>query len=169
MEAIITVFLLIILIFSFIFIFFGGFGTLLILLFSFLYSLLTGFEIITPKVMLALGLIYLAGEIFDYVFIVLGAKISGAGKKACFGAILGGLIGAAISLASYGLGLFPLTLLGIFFGAFLVELKEKKDFLKAVKVGLGSLFGRLGAVVFKAMLGILMLGIIVFHIVIYLK
>ncbi len=167
MEGLITVLFLILSFLSFVFIIFGGFGTLLILLFSSLYSILTGFAIITPKVLLALALIYLIGELFDYVFIILGAKFSGAGKKAAFGAIIGGLVGIAISLASFGAGLLPLTLLGIFLGAFFVELKEKQDVLKAFRAGIGSLLGRFGAVFFKILLGLLMFIIVVTHVFTY--
>jgi hypothetical protein len=150
--------------FSWLFIFFGGFGTVLILIFSLIYALLTGFEIITAKVLIALTLLCLAGEVFDYVFVYLGTKIGGASKKAAWGAIMGGLIGAAVSLVSYGVGLIPLTLVGIFLGAFVVELNEKKDVLKALKAGLGSLVGRFSAVLFKALLGIVIVGIIFYHI-----
>lgn len=169
MEALLTLLFLIFMVLAWFLSFFGGIGTLLILLGALLYSVFTGFEIITPKVLLALALLYLTGELFDYAFIALGAKLSGASKKAIFGAIIGGLMGAAISLSTFGVGIVPLTLLGIFLGAFLVELKEKKDFLKALRAGVGSLTGRFGAVIFKVLIGLLMLGIIFYHILTYLK
>ena len=168
MEAVVTLFFVIGIFLSWIFIFFGGFGTLLILLFSFLYALLTHFEIITPKILLALALIYLTGEIFDYVFIILGAKVSGASKKTAWGAIIGGLIGAALSLANFGVSIIPLTIAGIFIGAFLVELREKRDFFRAFLAGTGSSLGRIGASFFKAVLGLVMLVIVVSRICFYL-
>ena len=142
---------------------------ILLFLFSFIYAILTGFEIITVRVLIALALICLTGELFDYIFVFLGARISGAGKKAAFGAIIGGIIGAALSLASFGAGFFPLTISGIFLGAFLVELREKKDILKALRAGIGSFLGRFGAVLFKGMLGILMVVIIIAHLLAYLN
>ncbi|MDP8233361.1 MAG: DUF456 domain-containing protein [Candidatus Saelkia tenebricola] len=169
METLITVIFLILTFLSFIFIFFGGFGNFLIFLFSFLYAVLTGFNIISTKVLIALALVYLTGEIFEYVFIILGARISGAGKKAAFGAIIGGIIGAALSLSFFGAAVFPLTVLGIFLGAFLVELKEKRDFLKALRAGIGSFLGRFGAVFFKMVIGLLMIIIIITHIFAYLN
>jgi hypothetical protein len=169
MEALLTLLFLIFMVLAWFLSFFGGIGTLLILLGALLYSVFTGFEIITPKVLLALALLYLTGELFDYAFVALGAKLTGASKKAMFGAIIGGLIGAAISLSTFGMGIVPLTLLGIFLGAFLVELKEKGDFLKALRAGVGSLIGRFGAVIFKVLIGLLMLGIIFYHILAYLK
>lgn len=169
MEVLVTIFFVIIILTSFLFTLFGGFGNLLILGFSFLYSLLTRFEIIEPKVLMALALIYLTGELFEYIFIILGVKISGAGKRAGWGAIIGGLVAAAISLAFLGAGFILLTILGIFFGAFLVELKEKRNLLKAFRAGVGSFLGRFGAVVFKLLLGILMIAIIVGHILGYLN
>ncbi len=169
MEALITVFFIILVLTSFLFTLFGGFGNLLILLFSFLYSLLTRFEVIEAKVLLALALIYLTGEIFEYIFVIFGVKLSGAGKRAAWGAIIGGLIAAAVSLAFLGAGFIPLTILGIFLGAFLVELRDKRDLLKAFRAGLGSFLGRFGAIVFKLFLGILMIVIIVVHILSYLN
>jgi len=168
MDALVTILFLVLTFLSFIFIFFGGFGNLLIFLFSLIYAVLTDFEIITGKVLIALILIYLTGELFDYIFVFWGARISGAGKKAAFGAIIGGIIGAAFSLGSFGIGFFPLTISGIFLGAFLVELKEKKDILKALRAGIGSFLGRFGAVVFKGMLGLLMITIIITHLLAYL-
>ncbi|MDP8253742.1 MAG: DUF456 domain-containing protein [Candidatus Kaelpia aquatica] len=168
MEVLITVFFLILVLISFLFALFGGFGNLLILAFSFIYSALTSFEIISPKVLLALALIYLTGELFEYIFIILGVKISGAGKRAGWGAIIGGLVAAAVSLAFLGTGFIPLTIAGVFLGAFIIELKEKKDIFKAFRAGLGSFLGRFGAVVFKLILGVLMICIIVGHVLSYL-
>ena len=169
MESLVTILFLILTFLSFIFIFFGGFGNLLIFLFPLIYAVLTGFEIITVRVLIALALIYLTGEFFDYIFVFWGARISGAGKKAAFGAIIGGIIGAALSLGSFGIGFFPLTVLGIFLGAFLVELKEKRDILKALRAGVGSFLGRFGAVIFKGMFGLLMVVIIITHLLAYLN
>jgi len=165
MNLWIAVIYLVLILFSWLFIFFGGFGTFLILLFSFIYALITGFEFINGKTLIALGLLCLAGELFDYIFIYLGAKIGGASKKTAMGAIVGGLIAAAVSLAFYGVGLFLFTIVGIFLGAFIVELNEKKDVLKALKAGLGSLVGRFSAVIFKALLGLVMVIIIFYHII----
>jgi uncharacterized protein len=165
MELLITIFFIISVLAAFLFTLFGGFGNLLILLFSLLYSLLTGFKIIEPRVFLALALIYLTGELFEYLFIMLGVRFSGAGKRAAWGAIIGGLLAAALSLAFLGAGFMLFVVLGIFFGAFLVELQEKKDILKAFRAGIGSFLGRFGAVIFKLILGILMLFIIAGHIV----
>jgi hypothetical protein len=151
---------IILLIFSWISIFFGLFGTLLILIFSFVYSFLTNFSIIRPKVLLALVFFYLAGELFDYIFIALGAKKFGATNKAIFGGILGGIIGAGLSLASLGIGFFPLVLLGIFLGTFLVEFFQKGDLAKSFRAGIGSLIGRFSATIFKVLLGLAMVFII---------
>jgi len=138
MEALVTVLFLVLVTASLVFIFFGGFGNLLILIFSFAYSLITEFEIIPVKVLISLAVIYLTGELFEYVFIILGVKISGAGKRAVWGAIIGGLVGSAISLAFLGTGFILFTAAGIFVGAFLTELADKKDIAKVLWAGSGS-------------------------------
>ncbi|MDD5614503.1 MAG: DUF456 domain-containing protein [Candidatus Omnitrophica bacterium] len=169
MEALVTILFMALVAASLVFIFLGGFGNLLILIFSFAYFLITGFEIIPVKVLISLAIIYLTGELFEYVFIILGVKISGAGKRAIWGAIIGGLVGSAVSLAFLGAGFILLTAAGIFLGAFFTELADKKNIAKALKAGLGSFLGRFGALVFKVVLGILMVIIITSHILSYLN
>jgi uncharacterized protein YqgC (DUF456 family) len=169
MEAIITAVFLILIFLCWVLTILGGLGTLLILLFSAIYSFLTHFEIIGPRVLLALLLIYLSGEIFDYLFIFLSGRIFGASKKASLGAILGGFIGAGLSFVGLGIGILPLTLWGIFLGALSVELREKKDIFKALSAGIASLFGKISTSLFKIFLGLLMILLLLREILNYLK
>jgi hypothetical protein len=155
---------IILLIFSWISIFFGLFGTLLLLIFSLIYSIITNFSIVSIKTLVVIFLLYLAGELFDYVFIALGAKKFGATNRAILGGIIGGVIGGSLSLIGLGIGIFPLVFLGIFLGTFIVEFFQRKDFKKSIKAGFGSLLGRFSAIIFKALLGLIMLFIVLMQI-----
>lgn len=125
-----------------------------------LYVLLTGFRIINIPVLAVLITIYLAGEVFEYLFIVLGAKKFGATNKSVIGALIGGAVGALIGVAFFGIGIFLGTLLGIFLGAFLVELAIKKDVKKSIAAGAGGVLGRLGAIASKVLLAFIMFAIL---------
>ncbi|MGB2629654.1 MAG: hypothetical protein WBD24_04340 [Candidatus Omnitrophota bacterium] len=61
---------------GFIAVFFTTFGTLIILIGTIPYALLTKFSIITLKTLFILFLIYVFGEILEYVFIIPGARSS---------------------------------------------------------------------------------------------
>ena len=74
------------------------------------------------------------------------------------GGILGFMLGATIGL---GIGIIPFTLLGIFLGGFLMELDQRKTVKQAIKSGAGGVFGRLGVVVMKVLLTIVMIWIVV--------
>ncbi|HOF42393.1 MAG TPA: DUF456 domain-containing protein [Candidatus Moranbacteria bacterium] len=77
-----------------------------------------------------------------YIAPILGAKFSGASKKGLAGAILGGLAGI-IFLPP--LGIF----IGAFLGALLGEMMDGKDFLKALKAGIGTILGSFSMIVLQ--------------------
>lgn len=148
-------------------IFFTTFGTLIILIGAVLYALLTGFTIITMKVLLILLLFYLGGEALESVFVVVGAKKFGASNAAIIGGIAGGIIGAALGVGFLGVGLIVGTLLGIFLGAGLVELIAKRNIISSLKAGAGSVAGRIGSIVAKLVIAIIMFSIIASKIINY--
>jgi len=140
-------------------IFFTTFGTLIILIGAILYALLTGFSVITVKTFVILLVLYIIGEIFEYLFIILGAKKFGASNRAIVGALIGGIVGAIVGTAFFGIGLIVGTFAGIFLGAFLVEVVSKKDVVKSIKAGTGGVLGRIGSIVAKVIIAALMLFI----------
>jgi len=160
MEIVALVILIIFSLIGFAAVFFTTFGTLIILIGSVLYALLTGFSIISLKVLLILLTLYLCGEVLEYVFIIIGAKKLGASNPAVAGAIIGGIIGALLGVGLFGIGLILGTFLGIFLGAFLVELIIQKDLIKSLKAGAGGILGRLGSIVTKVIISIIMFTII---------
>jgi uncharacterized protein len=141
-------------------IFFTTFGTLIIFIGAIVYALITGFQIITMKVLIFLLLIYLAGELLEYIFMVIGVKKLGASNAAVVGAILGAIPGALIGATFFGIGIVLGTFLGIFLGALLVELIIRKDLFQAFKAGVGGVVGRMGSIIGKVMVACLMLWIL---------
>jgi len=124
-------------------IFFTTFGTLIILIGSCLYALMTNFSILNVQALIILLVLYLFGEILEYVFIIAGAKKLGASNLAVLGALIGGIVGAVVGTLFLTIGLFLSTLLGVFLGAFLVELILQKDLVKSAKAAIGGVVGRI--------------------------
>jgi len=150
---------------GFIAVFFTTFGTLIILAGAVIYAALTGFSVLTAKTLIALFILYLIGEIFENAFVIIGAKGAGATNAAVFGAITGGILGAAIGAVFFGIGLIPGTFLGIFLGSFLAELLVKRDVIKSLKAGTGSVLGRAGSIAAKILIAIIMFLIMALNII----
>ncbi len=153
---------------GFVAIFFTTFGTLIILLGAAVYAILTGFSILTVKTLLILLALYLFGEVLEYFFIIAGAKRSGASNPAVAGAIVGGISGAIVGAGFFGVGLILGTFLGIFLGAFLVELIIQRDFVKSLKAGTGGVLGRIGSILAKLVIAVIMLIIMASRIINYM-
>lgn len=152
---------------GFIAIFFTTFGTFIILMGSLLYAFITEFSVMSPKILLILLILYLFGEVLEYVFIILGAKKFGASNAAIVGAIIGGIVGAIAGVAFLGIGLFLGTLLGLFLGAFLVEFVIQKDLIRSLKAGAGSVLGRVGSLFAKVLIAIAMFAVMAFSLIKY--
>ena len=144
---------------GFVAIFFTTFGTLIILMGSLFYAFITEFSVMSPRILLILLILYLFGEVLEYVFIILGAKKFGASNAAIVGAIIGGIVGAIAGVTLMGIGLFWGALFGLFLGAFLVELIIQKDLIRSLKAGAGSVLGRLGSVFAKVLIAIAMFAV----------
>jgi len=141
-------------------IFFTTFGTLIILMGAVLYALMTGFSILGLKVLFLLFMLYVLGEVLEYILVIIGAKKLGASNIAIAGAIVGGVAGAILGVGFFGIGLILGTFLGIFLGAFLVELIIQRDLIKSLKAGAGGVLGRLGSIVAKVIISIVMFFIL---------
>ena len=145
---------------GFVAIFFTTFGTLIIMIGSLLYAALTNFVILTVRSLVFLFILYLFGEVLEYVFIIFGAKKFGASNAAVAGALIGGILGAIAGSLFLAIGIIPGVFLGIFLGAFLVELVVHKDLVKSLKAGAGGVLGRIGSIIAKLVIAIVMLIII---------
>lgn len=145
---------------GFVTIFFTTFGTLIIFIGSFFYAFLTGFSVIDLKTLLILLTLYACGEVLEYIFIIVGAKKLGASNLAAIGAIIGGIAGAILGVGFFGIGVILGTFLGIFLGAFLAELIFQKDLIKSLKAGAGGVLGRVGSIIAKVIIAIIMFTIL---------
>lgn len=165
MELLALIILAISIIIGFIAIFFTTFGTLIIMIGSLIYAVMTEFSILTIKHLVFLFTLYLFGEVLEYVLIIIGAKKFGASNQAVVGALIGGIIGAILGAGILGVGLILGTFLGIFLGAFIVEWSIHKDTIRSLKAGTGGVLGRLGSIIAKLLIAIVMLSIIVFRVI----
>ena len=166
MEILAVSILVIFCVTGFVAIFFTTFGTLIILVGSAIYALLTGFSVLTPRTLVIMLLLYICGEIVEYIFVMAGAKKLGASNAAVAGALAGGIIGAAIGAGFFGFGIIIGTFIGIFLGAFLVELVIHRSILKSLKAGTGGVLGRIGSICAKVIIAILMFAVMISRMVI---
>ncbi|MBD3271238.1 MAG: DUF456 family protein [Elusimicrobia bacterium] len=148
-------------------IFFTNFGTTVIMVGCIIFAIMTGFEIIPIPYLLVLIILYLFGELIEYICIIIGAKKFGASNKAIFGAIIGGIVGAVLGSLFFGIGVFFGTLAGIFIGAFIIELAQKKTLWQSARAGTGGIIGRMGAIVGKVIIALIMFLILIINIIQY--
>ena len=146
-------------------IFFTTFGTLIILIGVLLYAVLTNFSILTPGTLVILLLLYFFGETSEYISVIVAAKKFGASNRAVVGALAGGVLGALIGIHFLGVGLIIGTFLGIFCGAFIVELFRHRDFIKSFKAGAGGVLGRAGSIIVKVVVALVMCGVILHRLI----
>ncbi len=136
-------------------------GTFVIFLASVIYGVITHFAQITQALIWTLLGIALFGELMEYLAGIFGAKKFGASKAGIIGAIVGGIIGGIV-----GTGIFLLIgsvvglLMGAFSGAFLMELMVKKKPAQALRAGWGTFTGRIGGILTKVILGIVMITLV---------
>jgi uncharacterized protein len=145
---------------GFIAVFFNAFGTFIILAGAIAYAYLTEFSIITVNTLIILSILFIVGELLDYVFLIFGAKKFGASNKAVIAGMVGGILGAMMGIALLGIGALIGGFIGIFAGAFLMEYRLHQNVKKSFKVGAGSLLGVLGAIGVKFFLAVAMVVIL---------
>lgn len=105
----------------------------------------------------AIAVIAIVGSVLDYIAGTLGAKFTGASKKALWGSIIGAFIGAVMSLGGLWIAIF----LGPLLGAAIGEYWDKKDLFKAGKVGLGTFIGFIAGVVAKIGCAFIIVSIVI--------
>ena len=125
------------------------------------YDLLPGLANITNNTLAWLFIIALLGELSEYYIGTKSAKKYGASNWGAAGAVIGGVIGAIIGVPVLLVGSLLGLFIGAFLGAFVVELFIKKNAGKAFKAGVGSFRGKVGAMLVKLLIGILMIIITV--------
>ncbi|MBP6561973.1 MAG: DUF456 family protein [Neisseriaceae bacterium] len=99
-----------------------------------------------------IGIITVIGMGMDFVASLIGAKATGASKKALWGAFIGGVVGIFFGIIGMVFG--PLI------GAATGEFIDKQSLLIAGKVGLGTFIGFIVGVMAKIGCGLAILAII---------
>jgi uncharacterized protein YqgC (DUF456 family) len=121
------------------------------------YGWLTDFTTVGVVVVsVVLGLAVLA----ELAELVLGGRFArrfGGGRRAGWGAILGGMIGAVVGLPIPVLGSIFGAMIGSFAGAFLLELTRRRGTAPALRVGWGALLGWITAIALKVGVGVVIL------------
>ncbi len=104
------------------------------------------------------------GEIMEALSSAIGAKKFGASTGATVAAIVGSIVGLSV-----GTGVLPIVgtlvgaLAGAFLGAFFYEYIRLRDSQQALRAGTGAFLGRTAAAVVKEIIGILMVGLVVYQ------
>jgi uncharacterized protein YqgC (DUF456 family) len=125
------------------------------------YNLITWSMALSYAILGAVIGIAIAGEILEYIIGMRSAKKYGASKAGVAGAIIGGIIGAIVGVPVFLIGSLLGLFIGAFLGAFVVEFFMKGDAEEAFKAGIGAFKGRVGAIMVKELLGIVMIIILV--------
>ena len=113
-----------------------------------------------------IAVIAIIGSALDYIAGTLGAKFTGASKKALIGSLIGAFVGAVMSLGGFWIAIF----LGPLLGAAIGEYIDKKDLLKAGKVGMGTFIGFIVGVLAKIGCAFIILSIVgIAHIIPWLQ
>ncbi|MCZ6696824.1 MAG: DUF456 domain-containing protein [Acidobacteria bacterium] len=111
------------------------------------------FEKVGAITLIVLGILALLAVGFDFLASTLGAKRVGASRSAIIGAMLGTLVGLFFGL--------PGIVLGPFLGAAIGEFIERREWLQAGKVGLGTWLGMVFGLAGKVALVFTMIGIFI--------
>jgi uncharacterized protein len=121
------------------------------------YAWLTDFRTVGAlAIAVVVGLALLA----ELAELVLGGRFArrfGGGRRAAWGAIIGGMAGAVIGLPVPLVGSVVGAMVGSFAGAFLLELTRRKGTAPALRVGWGALLGWCTAIALKVGVGMVIL------------
>ena len=112
-------------------------------------------------IILVLAGLALLAEILEYYLGAKSASKAGATKWGVIGAIIGGIAGAVIGVPIFLVGSVIGMFIGAFLGAFIVEFFIKENIEKAFKAGIGAFKGRVGAILVKELIGLVMTLILV--------
>ncbi len=128
-------------------------GAPLVLAGLILAAWIEGFEKVGVVTLMVLGFLTLLAIAVDYLASALGAKRVGASRSAIIGAIFGTVVGLFFGL--------PGIVIGPFLGAAIGEFIERREWLQAGKVGLGTWLGMVFGLAGKVTLVFAMVGIFI--------
>ena len=108
------------------------------------------FQNITPGFLMIMGALTMLSLLADYISTYWGVKLFGATRISMYAAVIGGIFGIFV-LPPLGIVLWPIVF------ATVAEFHQRRDFTAAVKSGIGALVGLVTSMVFKVILGSLMI------------
>ncbi len=114
-----------------------------------LYAWFTGFVAVGATSILIVFALALAAEIGEFVLGARYARRYGGGRRAEWGAILGGIAGAFLGLPIPLVGSVVGAFVGAFAGATLLELTTRRGTAPALWAGWGAFLGRVVATAMK--------------------
>ena len=134
-------------------------GTFVIMAGIFLYALITGFSSMGWKLLVLFLLMSAFAESTDNLLAMLGAIKSGASKASTWAVLAGSIAGAFA-------GGIIVPVIGSLIGAliagtaapFAAEYFKSKNLRHSLKAGMGSLEGRLGGMLLKFLIALIMIG-----------
>ena len=136
-------------------------GTFLIVVGAVFYNIIMWSWVLSFKVLAIILGLAIFGEILEYYLAVKAAKKHGASKAGVGGALIGGIVGAIVGVPVFLIGSLIGLFVGAFLGAFIVEFFRQEDVVKAAHAGLGAFYGRLGAIMVKSLIGVVMVVVVV--------
>jgi uncharacterized protein len=130
-------------------------GIWLIYLATVILAVVTGFEIITPLLLIILFFVSVLSTFIDNIVVALGARKMGGSKWGMLGAILGGIVGLIVGNL---LGLF----LGPLIGATLFEyIFAHKDISQSLRAGIGSFIGVFVSILLKTVVNVIIVVFVI--------
>jgi uncharacterized protein YqgC (DUF456 family) len=125
-----------------------------------LYAWYTSFQYIGLWTLVILIVIATIAEVIEFMAGSAGAKKAGGSRRAAWGALIGGLLGAflltiPIPIIGTTIGLC----FGVFVGALLGELTVRDDTAHSIRVGLAATKARIYAILIKLLFSIAMLAL----------
>jgi uncharacterized protein YqgC (DUF456 family) len=134
-------------------------GVPLIFVVALIFSILTDFTYLGGQTIIIMGILAVISLILDWIAGVLGVRKMGGSKAGMFGAFIGMIVGLFLP----GVGIFGFVI-GAFVGAFILELLVNRESKKALKAGLGSFIGFLAGGVLRLVIGAVMIGMFIWHV-----
>jgi len=136
-------------------------GTLLVFLLALLYGWMTHFSVLTGRTLGILLAMAVPAELADQLLGIWAARRYGASTRGIIGSIVGGIVGG-LALN----GLLPILggVIGAFAGAYvgslLVERQVQGDWQAARRAAWGNFLGRAAGIMFKLVVGTVMITIV---------
>lgn len=139
-------------------------GNFMIFIGAIIYNFIAFSWALSFKVLGILLVLAIAAEILEYYLSARAAQKRGVSRAGVAGAFIGGIIGAIVGVPIFLIGSLLGLFIGAFLGAFIVEFFRQEDVVKAAHAGIGAFYGRLGAIMVKALIGIVMIIIVIISI-----